>query len=100
MTACLDKRRRSVDALGQLLRSLSHKSVLDRGFALVRDPEGRMLRAVADAEAAGRAELEFGDGRIWTTVDGANPAELKAARRPGEGSAKAKTVKEKQGQLF
>jgi len=101
-----DRRRRHLDSLAQLLRTLSHKSVLDRGFALVRDTEGRMIRRVAEAEAAGRVDLELSDGRIGADVtkgSGEPPtASSKSVRRSGgssdsSGKAKGKT---KQGQLF
>ena len=81
MAACLEKRRRTIDSLGQLLRSLSHKSVLDRGFALVRDLEGRMLRRVGEAEAAGGVELEFADGRALAEVEGLRRKAGQAAAR-------------------
>lgn len=110
MIACLEKRRRHVDSLGQLLRSLSHKSVLDRGFVLVRDTDGRMLRRVADAEAALSVELEFCDGRAAAEMqqgasarkDGpANAKPAKPARAAGNETASgSKGATEKQGQLF
>ena len=49
-------------ALGTLFDSLNYKSVLARGFALVRDADGLPLRS-ADEVADGRAlMLEFADG--------------------------------------
>jgi exodeoxyribonuclease VII large subunit len=106
----LDLKHRRVDALSQLLRSLSHKSVLDRGFALVRDRDGRPLRRLAEAEAAGHVELEFADGRAAAVLgDTAHepPAPLSptpspvrkaaAAQRPAQAQHK---VNDPQGQLF
>lgn len=59
--------RANLEAQGQLLRTLSHKSVLDRGFVLVRDTEGAMLRRKADIPPGSQAlELEFADGRVFT----------------------------------
>ena len=104
MIACAEKRRRTIDSLGQLLRSLSHKSVLDRGFALVRDVEGRMVRRVAEAEAAVDVELEFADGRALAQVQGGASSEPKPAKPARDAEAaptrRPKTAKEKQGQLF
>jgi exodeoxyribonuclease VII large subunit len=104
MVACLEKRRRTIHSLGQLLRSLSHKSVLDRGFTLVRDAEGRMLRRVAEAEAAGSVELEFADGRALAEVQSggaAGPRPSKPARETEAAAARrSKKAKQKQGQLF
>ncbi len=103
--ALAEQRRRQLDALAQLLRTLSHKSVLDRGFALVRDDEGRMVRRVAEAEAAGRVELEFADGRIAAETvpdSGDEPAGGKPSTRPLAARQVQRTQKEKdkQGQLF
>ncbi|WP_088345983.1 MULTISPECIES: exodeoxyribonuclease VII large subunit [Rhodomicrobium] len=105
LTVAAERRRRRIDSLAQLLRSLSHKSVLDRGFALVRDSEGRMLRRAAEAEAAGWAELEFCDGRVGAEIEPglvAGDGE-RVPQRAGAGEAanrKPKKAKDKQGQLF
>jgi exodeoxyribonuclease VII large subunit len=85
------------------LRTLSHKSALDRGFALIRDAQGRMIRNVADAQAAGRLELEFADGRIEADVDGAAQPPARQRQKPRasvEPVAAPAQKKEKQGQLF
>jgi exodeoxyribonuclease VII large subunit len=55
--------RGALAALDRLNESLSYKSTLERGFAVVRS-EGRI---VSSAEAAGRAtslEIEFADGKL------------------------------------
>jgi exodeoxyribonuclease VII large subunit len=48
-------------AAGGLLRSLSHYSVLDRGFALVRTEKGALARRAADLPASGWVSLLFAD---------------------------------------
>jgi exodeoxyribonuclease VII large subunit len=98
----LDGRRRRLDALSQVLRSLSHKSVLDRGFALVRDGAGRPLRRLAAARAAGEVELEFADGRAPATLQdvprkGSAARKLTPASRPAQAEHK---INDPQGQLF
>jgi exodeoxyribonuclease VII large subunit len=104
MIASVERRRRTIDSLGQLLRSLSHKNVLDRGFTLIRDAEGRMVRRVAEAEAAGGIELEFADGRVLAEVRGGGGSGAKPPKpaREAEGTAarRDKKAKQKQGQLF
>ncbi|HRN83718.1 MAG TPA: exodeoxyribonuclease VII large subunit, partial [Hyphomicrobium sp.] len=47
-----------------LLGSLGYQSVLARGFALVRDADGAMVRAAAAVTAGQTLEIEFADGRI------------------------------------
>jgi exodeoxyribonuclease VII large subunit len=55
----------------QLLRSLSHKSVLERGFALVRDEHGAMIRRAANVKPdAANLEIEFADGSVTAHIQG------------------------------
>lgn len=63
-------RKQSLKSLGQLLESLSHHGVLARGFALVRDSNGAMVRASRALKAGNSIEIEFADGRIDATVSG------------------------------
>jgi exodeoxyribonuclease VII large subunit len=58
------ERRRHLEGLAGLMRSLSYQSVLQRGFALVRDNEGRMIRAAGQVAGGMALEIEFADGRI------------------------------------
>src|SRR5262249_26152710 len=67
----LARMRSRVEAFAPLLRSLSHKSVLERGFALVRDDNGKMVRRAAMlAERATLLEIEFADGRVRADYPG------------------------------
>jgi exodeoxyribonuclease VII large subunit len=63
-------RRRQLDGHAKLLVSLSYQSVLGRGFALVRDDAGRMVREAASLAAGDRLELEFRDGHVEAGVSG------------------------------
>ena len=63
----LDRRRHAL-ALADRLRALSPKLVLERGYALVRGPDGRFVRS-ADALATGSSvTLEFARGEADATV--------------------------------
>jgi exodeoxyribonuclease VII large subunit len=70
INAILDRRAGSLERLGDLLTALSHHGVLARGFALVRDLEGRPLRTAADAALRLRLDIEFADGRLRALTDG------------------------------
>ena len=66
------------------LATLSYQSVLQRGFVLVRDADGRAVRSAAGVEPGDRLDLEFGDGRVEAEarkVGGAG-AEGPAAKDP------------------
>ncbi len=60
----LDQRAAAVEHYGQLLNALSHRGVLARGFALVRDLGGRPLRYAARLSEGMRFDVEFSDGRV------------------------------------
>ncbi|MDW2958590.1 MAG: exodeoxyribonuclease VII large subunit [Alphaproteobacteria bacterium] len=49
----------AVNHLGQMLQSLSYKSVLSRGYAIVRDADGKII---SRADAGTPKTIEFADG--------------------------------------
>lgn len=51
----------AVAHLGQMLQSLSYKSVLSRGYAIVRDAEGNII---SNASGGAPASVEFADGVV------------------------------------
>ncbi len=57
-----------VDQLGKLLESYSFHSVLNRGFALVRDQDGQPVLVAAATSAGQTIGIEFADGRIGAKV--------------------------------
>jgi exodeoxyribonuclease VII large subunit len=75
----LDKKTQRLKSAGHLLAAFSYRGVLARGFALVRDGEGHPLRNVGAVSAGSRLEIEFSDGRVGATADGAGTP---AAPRP------------------
>jgi exodeoxyribonuclease VII large subunit len=81
-----------LDAVSKLFDSLSYKSVLKRGFALVRDADGQPLNS-ADAVLDGQAlVLEFADGKADATGG-------RIGTRPRVAKPKL-VVAEEQGALF
>ena len=83
-----------IDQLGKLLESYSFHSVLNRGFALVRDQDGHPVLAAAGTSAGQTISIEFADGRVGARVtDGAGrstpspaPSVAPAPRRRDGGS--------------
>jgi exodeoxyribonuclease VII large subunit len=94
LVALVGRARQRLDARTQLLASLGYHNVLARGFALVRDAEGRMLRRAADVSAGERLDIEFADGHVPAE---ANADERKAAASPKRARARGG---EKQGTLL
>ncbi|BDG59884.1 exodeoxyribonuclease VII large subunit [Caldinitratiruptor microaerophilus] len=78
--------RRHRAALGGLagrLDALSPLAVLARGYAIVRDEAGRVVRAPGDVTAGQRLEVILQHGRLWARAEGPGPA-AGAARDKGE----------------
>lgn len=89
----LKARHRRLDAVDQLLRALSYRGVLARGYAVVRDGQGRAVHAAGRVPAGMRLELEFADGRIGAVADGAPPPpEPKKVPRAGSGGGGQPTL--------
>lgn len=72
-----------VENSGKLLSALSYRSVLARGFALVRDEAGHPLHAAGSIGPNARLEIEFADGRVGATADPDRPAPT-AKRAPAQ----------------
>ncbi len=80
----IQSRRSILDSRAQLLASLGHHSVLARGFVLVRDGGGQMVRTASGISAGDALEMEFSDGRISATATrGAGPKKSGKARARG-----------------
>jgi exodeoxyribonuclease VII large subunit len=91
----IDRQYARLERTSQLLAALSYQGVLARGFALVRAAEsGDPLRSAAAVAAGMRLDIEFADGRVGATSEGATrmrPPEPPRPRRrrsfdPGQGS--------------
>ena len=81
-------RTRLLDSQSRMLGSLGYRSVLARGFAMVRDEAGRMLRSVAAVGAGMRLDIELADGRIGATAEAPpGPRSGGGAGPSGAGSA-------------
>jgi exodeoxyribonuclease VII large subunit len=92
---------------GQLLTALSYRSVLARGFALVRDEGGHPLHAAASVGPNAPLTIEFADGRVGATADADRPeaaaapaSEPKPARETKASAPKRVTKPVDQGSLF
>lgn len=81
----LGQRKDRLARLARLQESLSHKAVLKRGFALVRDENDALVRGVAGAPAGAALTIEFVDGRVAARAGeaepGAPPAAASAVKR-------------------
>jgi exodeoxyribonuclease VII large subunit len=90
---------------GQLLAALSYRSVLARGFALVRDEAGHAVHAASSIGPNARLDLEFSDGRVGATADADRPAAVSEPPTPSKAGRETKPAKRTakpidQGSLF
>ncbi len=82
MRIALDRKGDRLRSGAQLLRGYSYEGVLARGFALVLDPAGQPVRAVAQAEAGMLLRVRVSDGDFDATV-GKGAAPPKRPARAG-----------------
>jgi exodeoxyribonuclease VII large subunit len=69
----LERKQARLSALSQLFESLNYKSVLARGYAIVRDADGEPVSSAAAVQPAQALAIEFADGVVRTTADGPRP---------------------------
>jgi exodeoxyribonuclease VII large subunit len=74
-------RAQALETCSKLLASLSYRSVLQRGFALVREESGKPLRAAAATHPGQTVGIEFHDGHVGAVIGNGPPR-----RKPGRGS--------------
>lgn len=89
----VQRRRDRLDSLWALASSLGPQAVLARGYALVRDESGTLLRSAAAARPGMALSVAMADGAFGVVVPGgAAPPARPAARKPAPGGT--------QGDLF
>ncbi len=84
-------RRDRLASAARLLESYAYKNVLARGFALVRDGDGKLVRRAQMAPASGAGEVEFADGVRKISFGGGSGSDKRPAK---------KSVTPKQQRLF
>jgi exodeoxyribonuclease VII large subunit len=75
------QRGNDLTALGKLLDSYSYKGVLDRGFAVVLDDQGHIVRSKDAVRPGQLLAVEVADGQFGAAVSGA-PMSRKRPRPP------------------
>ena len=90
-----------LDSASRLLNSFSYTSILERGFAVVRDMEGQVTTRSAAIVDGGAYELEFADGRTRVTAGaGTEKAARPSASREGKGARQPAASRKGQPGLF
>lgn len=81
----LADRTAKLQSVGKLFASLGHRAVLARGYALVRDTDGVLIRRAAEARKAVDILVTLADGDVNATVTGPTPPLRPAARKKSRG---------------
>jgi exodeoxyribonuclease VII large subunit len=90
-------------ALGDLLESLSFRRVLDRGYAVVRDADGRAVTGAGALAAGDRVAIDFSDGQVGAEITAATAAATGVAAprsAPKAPRTNDKTSDKRQGKLL
>ena len=98
MARTLDAQRKHLDGAGRMLESLSHKSVLARGFVMVHRDDGTLVRAAKDLSPGDVVELTFADEKQKAVIDPSHATPAREAE-PSKPRAKPKSGGD-QGSLF
>jgi exodeoxyribonuclease VII large subunit len=85
LVAMAGHKRASLARAASLLNALSYQATLDRGFAVVLDQSGRLVRMVAEATAGTVLAVRLSDGTIGAVSEG--PAEA----APSSGAARSRS---------
>ena len=72
LRASIERRRLTVDAVRDGLRALSPAATLERGYAVARLSDGRIVRSPDEAPVGSALEVVVARGRLETRVEGAS----------------------------
>ena len=70
MALSLSEGRTALGQWGKLLGSLSYKSVLARGYAVIKDADGNLVQQRAHLAPGDMVAIEFADGAVGATIAG------------------------------
>lgn len=68
---------------GKLLASLSYRSVLARGYAVVKDADGNLLHRREGLAPGDAVAIEFADGEVGATIAGSPVTKKKSRPQSG-----------------
>ena len=91
MDLALERNGTRLEQAWRLAGTLSYQSVLARGFAVVKDAEGKIVRQAASVASGDVLDIEFADGKV-AAVAGGGAAKVRTPSRQKPGSG--------QGSLF
>lgn len=90
--ARIETSRAKLHRADSLLEALSHKNVLARGFALVRNADGELVRTASSPSLGDAIAIEFSDGSLNAQITSVFGGDTDAEKKPAKVAAtKAKS---------
>ena len=81
----IEKRTAALNTEAKMLETLSYQATLKRGYTIVRDTEGRLIRSADIASGTDQFKVSFADGDVAAQPLGAEPPKPKSIpRKPGQ----------------
>lgn len=77
----LEGQRQRLEQQRRLLQALSPTHVLERGFTLLRGPQGRLIRSIRELAPGDTVGVELRDGSLQARVEELRPATAEAGSR-------------------
>jgi exodeoxyribonuclease VII large subunit len=95
LTRLMQQRETALASQGKLLETLSYQATLKRGYALVRDDAGKLVRSAGPAASAASLKISFADGDVTAVPAGSSGSPPTPASKPVKPKPKGQ-----QGSLF
>lgn len=87
----LQQKRQFLETLSHLMKSLGYQNVLARGFALVRDEGGEMVRSSSHLSSGDMVNVEFVDGKVLAEIQGEGSVSQEKSAKKETAVSKPKT---------
>lgn len=95
----LTAKRQAFASQEKLLETLSYQATLNRGYAIIRNKEGRVLRSIAEVASENQVDLTLADGDL-SLSPGMHDAAAKTPAPKAAKPAAKRGSKDDQGSLF
>lgn len=94
-------KRQSFASQEKLLETLSYQATLKRGYAIVKDISGKVLRSAKQVASAPQVDLTLADGQVTLAPTGsATPQKMPPSKKPSAKKTAEKPDGTDQGSLF
>lgn len=103
LSRIIETRKTSLASQAKLLETLSYQATLDRGFAIVKDADGKVLKSTSQGKTGQAVDLVLADGTLAAQITDGSPAPAKTQKKPEPAPKKEPSTPSKpppQGSLF